>query len=178
MAWQQRSSLESKKESPVYDDGTGASVRMIVYGTITSIVLSSIYAYVSIHIPLVYLRAFLTVALGIGIGLAVGAGGGSGSRRAVLHVAGLLFGLLAVYWAWFVHILVVTREWRIDPLALWGAIVELQQNTSIVIGHFGNASTVSGGTLSAIWVGEAILIAGLATYKSASIAHGTESMDK
>jgi hypothetical protein len=85
---------------------------VLVSGTVGTLVLSAVYAYVTFYIPFVYLNGLLTFIFGGLVGLLIGKLAKLGKVRnsAFVLVVGFLFGLIAEYAAWTAWIFAFSHQ--------------------------------------------------------------------
>jgi hypothetical protein len=131
----------------------------LVLGSLTALVLSVPYAYLTVHVPFVYLNLIATVFLGLGTGMMVGKGGRMGNLQApyLYVIMGLVAGCLAIYFQWAFWLFALTRQkfLSFSPVDIIGAATDIQKTGTWGLrgGH-----AVSGLPLLGVWAAEAGII--------------------
>jgi len=127
------------------------------------------YAYLVRWIPFIYVNVLVTFGYAFAFGWLTTRLLKTGRvRNTVLAAtAGLVAGVLAVYWDWngHVHVLFEDSPWFFLPGQILAAMGYLYDHGSWTIGHGGSpGDTVSGIPLAIVWVVEAGIIIGIAAY--------------
>lgn len=141
-------------------------------GTLAAIVLSIVYAYGTLYIPIVQVEFLLTVAFGAVVGAA------SASvmhrfkvrSRAIVVLAAFLLGVLAWAVSWLPWIYGTFQRFDVpvsvsdvfDPIFLASAILQIYETGTWSIGS-SSTSAVSGALLGFVWLAEAVTIVGFST---------------
>jgi len=162
---------ESGKFSPI------GVVTTIGGSALVALVLGAIYAYATWYIPIIYLNALLTAALGFGIGLSAGwlAKAGKIRNTWLMMFLGIVAGLLALYFQWVFWVGIQFKDvegagliW--SPFTLWEIIKAI--GAEGVWGMGDDENTVKGFMLWLIWVIEAAIIVIVAWFSSCIFAGG------
>ncbi len=148
----------------------------LLAGTAAALVLSVIYAYGTLYIPIVQIEFLLT----LGFGAAVGASTSNVMHRfhvrnrAIVIGAAFLLGVFAWAFSWFPWLYgtldrfgaEVTIERLLDPVFVAFSIAGIYENGTWGIGSTtssSGSSAVSGVMLGIVWLGEAAAIIGVST---------------
>src|SRR5262249_34997070 len=133
--------------------------------------LAWVYSYGVVWIPLIYINFLLTLAFGFAIGMLIVRAAKNGCVRSsgVPALIGLVSGLLGLYVAWGVDFR-ARVDWPADssifeafhPLSLFGYVQHLYDNGAWGFGKGGG--NVTGIPLAIVWLFEAAVIVGLATW--------------
>jgi hypothetical protein len=149
-----------------------------IYGPILAIIaavvlwfpLSFVYSYLIKWMPFIYVNFFATFGYGFIVGFANGyllkAIRVRNTPLAIL--TGLLAGLIALYCAWNAHIhaLSTGAPVLIPPPEIAEVVKLLYDQGSWGIGHGGN---LTGIPLAIVWLGEALIIVGMAIFGSYNV---------
>ncbi len=149
-----------------------APVKLVVYGSLSAMVLAALYAVVVCYNPVVYFSFLAT--LGFGAGLAVAASSvteaGHSRSRGFNVFAGLFVGLVGWWAHWLVWTYLVYEDGMksVANLAFsgpsgWAAFLEFTaQNLHVSIGRLGRShAEASSGFMLWVWGLEAVLIIGI-----------------
>ena len=148
--------------------GLGPVVVPLV-GVVTSLILSLVYAYISVYSPIVGIVSVL-VLMGYGFGLvlalSLAARLSKVRNTGFLSLVGALVGLFAVYSSWAAFMAVVLSKSGLEgvtymgmltsPEALWEGVKLINDNGWFSV----KGSTPTGGVLWALWGVEALVIFG------------------
>jgi len=146
-------------------------------GTGAALVLSVIYAYGTLYIPIVQIEFLLTVLFGAAVGASVTKVMHAFKVRSrfVVIAAALVLGIFAWAFSWLPWIYGTFSRFEVpvtvgdvfDPLYLLGAITQIYETGTWSIGS-SSTSAVSGGLLGFVWVVEAATIIGFSTFVAVS----------
>jgi hypothetical protein len=141
-------------------------------GTLAAIVLSIVYAYGTLYIPIVQIEFLLTVAFGAIVGAA------SASvmhtfkvrSRAIVVLAAFLLGVLAWALSWLPWIYGTFQRFDVpvtvldvfNPFFLASAITQIYETGTWSVGS-SSTTAVSGALLGFVWLAEAVTIVGFST---------------
>ena len=141
-------------------------------GALVAMLLSVVYAYGTLYIPIVQVEFLLTIAFGAVVGLA------SASvmhrfkvrSRAIVVGAAFLLGVLAWAVSWPPWIYGTFQRFEIpvtvanvlDPVFIESAILQIYETGTWSIGS-SSTSAVSGALLGFVWLAEAVAIVGFST---------------
>jgi hypothetical protein len=162
---------------PEYYRHTGAAPPLGVLlsaggGLVTAIALSFVYTYAVVYIPFVYINFFLSIGFGLAIALAVYKGSRVGKIRSTFLVTmfALVCSLIGLYCAWAVDLYArwsqanvpgIEPSFTLDPQAIWWHV-------TISYEHgwwsFRGGKSLTGIGLAGVWLIEAGVIVGGATY--------------
>ncbi|MBN8614304.1 MAG: hypothetical protein J0L92_27135 [Deltaproteobacteria bacterium] len=150
-------------------------------GTLVALVLSVLYAYGTLYIPIVQVEFLLTVAFGAAVGASTT---GVMHRfhvrsRAVVVGTSLVLGTLAWAVSWLPWLYATMQRYGsgagaidvLDPTFVGVAIAQIYEHGTWGIGSSAT-SNVSGAMLGAVWVCEAATIIGFSTGVSLSMTKG------
>lgn len=148
-------------------------------GVAAALVLSVLYVLGTVFIPIIQLEVLLTVAFGAAIGAATGGVMHFFKVRSLLTVALVSFCLGVFGWLVSWPPWIYTVFWQADvpispldvlnPFFLMEAIPQIYENGTWSIGS-SSTSAVSGLLLGAVWVLEAAIIVGMATFVGAAMS--------
>lgn len=144
-------------------------------GGLVAVVLSVIYAYGTIYIPIVQLEFLLTAGFGAAVGATT-----SGvmhrfkvRSRFVIVASAVLLGIFGWAFSWLPWLSATFSrmglEMSLDPWWLAAGIVAIYENGTWSIGS-SSTTAVSGVMLGIVWVAEAATIIGLSTVVGAAMS--------
>lgn len=149
----------------------GGLIQLLCAGLGTAMSVGIVYAYASYWIPFVYAHVVLTAAFGLGLGMLVNHATRSGRvrNRVLPAVIGFLSGLIGLYFAWAADMHARARfPWDVGsfivlrPSVLFPYIEWFYQNGGWRLGNHGQ--NLAGLPLAGIWLAEAAVIVGGATW--------------
>jgi hypothetical protein len=152
-------------------------------GILAAIVLSLIYAYVILYIPIIgYVTFILTALCGCGVGFAMGTVLSLGKVRnnTVAMSLGVAVGLVTLWASWVFYVYALLHRGgreseatmlgiALNPDAMWEVIRQVNDVGAWSFKSF----RPTGGVLWAFWLGEAVIIVGGATIAAWAVIAGS-----
>ncbi|MBX7192757.1 MAG: hypothetical protein K1X94_11895 [Sandaracinaceae bacterium] len=147
----------------------------VLAGTLAALVLSVVYAYGTIYIPIVQVEFLLTVIFGAAVGAST-AGVMHQQKvrsRTIVIATAFVLGVFAWAFSWLPWLYGTFQRFEIpitvgevfDPLFLGGAISRVYETGTWSVGSTGSSgSAVSGAMLGFVWLCEAATIIGFSTF--------------